>query len=178
METAFLLAARLSHDPRTKHGAVAFDLHNNIIGTGVNGAMRDIDDSKIPWDTDDKYWNVIHAEENLICNLTQVPRYIGGAGVVVSGICCEKCLTRLYQKGFTHIYMADRKFKLMDDPTYQFWKKFNFVKGLIENKIHIEIIPTKSEWLSLLGEKDEKTDSVSGINVRGCSRPGCQCGRR
>lgn len=150
METAFLLAGKLSHDPRTKHGAVAFDLFNNIIGTGVNGAMRDVDDSKIPWDTPDKYWNVIHAEENLICNLTQVPRYIGGAGVVVSGYTCPHCLQLLYQKGFTHIYMCDRTFRLMDDPEYRFWEKFNFIKGLIEDKIHIEIIPTKQSWLNLL----------------------------
>lgn len=96
-----------SPDPRTKHGCVIVNRHNQILATGYNGYARGVNHDLMPKD-DMKYLITIHAEENAIINATQ--SLVGiGCKVYVSGKPCVQCLTKLVSIEPIKIIIGDTK---------------------------------------------------------------------
>jgi len=96
-----LVVAMRSPDPSTKCGAVIVDEENRVVSLGYNGAPRGFDDSDIPWDIrPDKYFWVIHSEENALFNAHQD---VTGCTMYITGRPCYRCLGRILHSGIKRI---------------------------------------------------------------------------
>ncbi len=96
-----------SKDPSSKVGAVIVDENNHIVGTGYNGFVAGIDESKFSWDREGdflstKYPYVVHAEANAILNSTKTD--LSKCRVYVTLATCNECAKLLAQKGIKKIY--------------------------------------------------------------------------
>lgn len=96
-----------SKDPSSKVGAVIVDENNHIVGTGYNGFVAGIDESKFSWKRegdflDTKYPYVVHAEANAILNSTKTN--LDNCRVYVTLAPCNECAKLLAQKGIKKIY--------------------------------------------------------------------------
>lgn len=102
MAEAFLAAQR-SIDPSTVHGSVWVSEDNRIISKGYNGPLQDSDDSQIPLSRPEKYYHLLHSEENCILNCNPSPSEIKGSSIYVTGRPCHKCLRMILRKGIKKI---------------------------------------------------------------------------
>lgn len=109
---AYIVSAR-SKDESTKHGAIIVNQHNHILGVGYNGAIAQIDDSKIPQTRPEKYDYFIHAEQNAIWNCTAPPRNFESR-IYITGPPCGICVSAISQVGIKEIIYGDQ---LCKDPT-------------------------------------------------------------
>ena len=123
MYMAYLAALR-SKDPHTQVGAVLVNNDNKIMSIGYNGAPRDFDDNKVPWNRDpslpyiqQKYPYMCHAEMNAIVNYGGSIKDIKGATVYVTLFPCDDCAKLLAQTGVKKvIYLYDYHH---DEPIYE-----------------------------------------------------------
>lgn len=99
MTMAYELAKR-SHDCQTQHGSIIINDRNQILGTGYNGFIKGIDDSKLPNTRPKKYPWMIHSEVNALLNCEHRPV---GATIYVTGHPCLHCYQCLYQAGIARI---------------------------------------------------------------------------
>lgn len=110
MMMAFCVSAR-SDDQFIQHGAVIVDRDTHyIIGTGYNGTIRGLDETKVDLSNRDlrRAW-MIHAEENAILNCAKHPSSLkNGAIIYITGKPCVNCLQRLINFGISEIVMVDR----------------------------------------------------------------------
>jgi len=95
-----MLATSRSIDPRTKHGCYIVEKSNKPLTMGYNGPIRGIDDDKFNLEPPFKYFEIVHAEINAICNYNGS---LEGATVYLSGWPCSSCLKSLIQKGISKI---------------------------------------------------------------------------
>lgn len=91
--------AKRSHDSQTQHGCILVNNDHEIITTGYNGFIRDIDDSILPNKRPDKYPFMIHAEHNAVLNAARQGRSTLGATAYITGEPCTQCLQILWQAG-------------------------------------------------------------------------------
>jgi dCMP deaminase len=98
----FVVAMR-SCDTSTKHGAVIVSKEGRVLSTGYNGPIRNSVDSEIPSERPEKYYHMIHAEENAILAYNGSYQDIEGSTIYVSGKPCHKCLRMIIQKGIKNI---------------------------------------------------------------------------
>lgn len=64
------ISSKRSKDPKTQAGVCIVNRKNRLVSIGYNGLTEGMIDDTFPWDTDEKYDYVIHAEENAILNST------------------------------------------------------------------------------------------------------------
>lgn len=102
MAMAFV-ATRRSMDPRTKHGGVIVSKDNRPLSWGCNGPLGGIDDDAVPLTAPDKYYVLLHAEENAISSYCGSKADIEGGTCYVTGECCHRCLRELIRKGIRRI---------------------------------------------------------------------------
>jgi len=107
MALAWIIKDR-SHDAETKHGAIAVDQDNKIIGTGYNGFPRYHDDDSLPNARPEKYLWMIHAEANLIYNMVGREASLKGSTIYVTGYPCLECVKAMIQCGVKQIFCMNR----------------------------------------------------------------------
>lgn len=98
--------AKKSPDAQSQYGAVICNEHNEIISTGYNGHMRDIDDRFLPNLRPEKYDWMIHAEHNAILSCARQGKSTLGATVYVTGLPCLQCFEYMWQCGIRKIVYA------------------------------------------------------------------------
>ena len=123
MYIAELVALR-SKDPHTQVGAVIVNEENKIMSVGYNGAPRDFDDNKVPWNRDpqlpytqQKYPYICHAELNAVINYGGPLKDFKNSTVFVTLFPCDSCVKLLSQIGVKKvIYLYDYHH---DEPIYE-----------------------------------------------------------
>ena len=98
----FLVSQR-SIDPSTKCGSVIVSKDGRVLSQGYNGPLKGIDDSVVPLERPDKYFHMIHAEENAILAYNGSFQDIEGSTIYITGSPCHKCLRMIIQKGIGKI---------------------------------------------------------------------------
>jgi len=120
-----------SKDPSSKVGAVIVDASNHIVGTGYNGFIAGIDETKFSWERkgdflDTKYPYVVHAEANALINSTKAD--LAGCSVYVTLAPCNECAKLIAQKGIKKVYYLLDKYPNVD--TFVAAKKIFDIKGI------------------------------------------------
>ncbi len=120
-----------SKDPSSKVGAVIVDEKNHIIGTGYNGFVAGIDETKFSWAREGeflqtKYPYVVHAEANAILNCTRAD--LSGCRLYVTLAPCNECAKLVAQKGIAKVYYLLDKYP--DQDTFVAARKIFEIKGI------------------------------------------------
>jgi dCMP deaminase len=97
-------AELFSKDPSKKVAAIliAHDTHQ-ILSTGYNGLCRGLQETEERWTRPMKYLNVIHAEQNAVCNAARSGIKIENSICVVTMFPCVDCCKALIQSGIDTI---------------------------------------------------------------------------
>jgi len=103
-----------SIDPSTKHGAVIVSKNNRILSSGYNGPIKGSDDDAVPLTRPEKYYHLLHSEENCLLAYSGSSQDIAESTCYVTGRPCHKCLRMLIQKGIKRIVHSG-KFSLVID---------------------------------------------------------------
>ena len=102
LSLAFVVSRR-SFDPSSRCGCVLVSLDNRILSTGYNGPLKYSIDKEIPLTRPERYYHMIHAEENAIIAYSGSYQDIQGATAYVTSRPCHRCLRMLLQKGITKV---------------------------------------------------------------------------
>jgi len=102
----FLIAQR-SIDTGTKCGAIIVSKDNRVLSQGYNGPLKKIHDSQVPMTRPEKYYHMIHAEENAILAYNGSYQDIQGSSIYITGTPCHKCLRMIIQKGISEIVVPE-----------------------------------------------------------------------
>lgn len=142
-ETFFSLCievSKRSHDANTQHGCVLINQDNEIITTGYNGVIRNVDETQIPNVDKTKYPFFLHSEHNAILNCARQGKSSKGSIAYITGAPCEICLQSLYQAGIVEIrYAINHKTSMMTDKDRQ--NRIKFIKALIGSKMRFTPLP-------------------------------------
>jgi dCMP deaminase len=114
MAMAFVLTRR-SIDPRTQHGGIIVSSDNRPLSWGCNGPLAGINDREVPLTAPDKYYDLLHAEENALTNYCGSRSDIFGATCYVTGECCHRCLRELMQKGIKRVVQGHVRSVMIHD---------------------------------------------------------------
>lgn len=92
--------SKRSIDPATKHGCVIVDECKRVLSVGYNGPIAGINDDLVPLTRPEKYYWMLHAEQNaiLFCNAS-----MQNSTVYITGRPCSICVRMLLQKGVREI---------------------------------------------------------------------------
>lgn len=96
--TMAFLACQRSPDEQTKIGAVLTDKHHRVLGMGFNGFPRGAKDHNLPKTRPDKYFYMVHAEDNCISNSNVIPEP-EKCTMYITAFPCEVCLKKIIQEG-------------------------------------------------------------------------------
>jgi len=111
---AFIVAQR-SFDPSSKCGTVIVSKDKRVLATGYNGPIKGSVDEEIPLTRPDRYFHMIHGEENALLAYSGSYQDIQGATVYITSRPCYKCLRMLLQKGIMKIVYGGNLTKVVDD---------------------------------------------------------------
>jgi dCMP deaminase len=101
------VVAMRSFDPSSKCGCVIVSKDGRVLSTGYNGPVKGSIDEKIPLTRPERYYHMIHAEENALLAYSGSYQDIQGATVYLTGSPCHRCLRMMIQKGITRIVRSD-----------------------------------------------------------------------
>jgi dCMP deaminase len=107
-----LFTSLRSKDPSSKVGAVIVNHKNRIIGTGYNGFIAGIDESRFSWEREGewlrtKYPYVVHAEANAILNSTT--SQMEDCRIYSTLYPCNECAKKIAQKEIKEVvYLSDK----------------------------------------------------------------------
>jgi dCMP deaminase len=128
------LASTRSLDARTRCGAVITSPEKDVIATGYNSFVRDIDDRVLPNSGDAKYDFMIHAEHNAVLACARHGKSCKGAHLYSTGRPCLNCLQFAYQAGVSKLYYLNHNFhKGFESETM----KFNILVSLMQDNMRI-----------------------------------------
>lgn len=91
------VVSKRSKDPRTQVGAVIVSYTNRVLSLGYNGTPVHMDDETFPWDTDEKYDYVVHAERNAILNYRGSFDDFVGSTIYITHFPCPECAKEIAQ---------------------------------------------------------------------------------
>jgi len=97
------VVARKSFDPSSKCGCVIVSKDGRILATGYNGPLPDSNDVEVPLIRPDRYYVMIHGEENALLAYSGSYTDIQGATAYITGRFCHRCLRMLLRKGITRL---------------------------------------------------------------------------
>ncbi len=128
-----------SKDPSSKVGAVIVDANNHIIGTGYNGFVAGIDETKLSWSREGDFMNtkypyVVHAEANAILNATKSD--LTGCRIYITLSSCNECAKLIAQKGIKEVYYLLDKYPDLD--TFKAAKKIFALKNIVNQQLKME----------------------------------------
>lgn len=101
-----------SKDPNSKVGAVIVNDRNHIVGTGYNGFIAGVDESRFSWEREGKWINtkypyVVHAEANAI--LSSTTDDLRNCFIYATLFPCNECAKHIAQKKIREvIYLSDK----------------------------------------------------------------------
>jgi dCMP deaminase len=101
-----LWVSKRSPDISTKHGCVAVNKKNQIIGVGYNGFVRGTNDNLMPQERPLKYDCILHSEENCILNCNSS---LENATLFITGFPCVKCWRLIIQSGIKKVIYGSIK---------------------------------------------------------------------
>jgi len=137
LEIACVVSKR-SHDPQTQCGAVLVSPSNEIIATGYNGFMRDVNETQLPNIRPDKYPFMIHAETNLLLSCARQGKSTIGCTVYVTGHPCDICLQHMWQAGINKIVYGNQKISMLEDKSVK--KRIDLIRFLTQNRLEIKYV--------------------------------------
>ncbi len=100
------LVAQKSMDTFTKCGAIWVSKSNKVLSLGYNGPLQNIDDNKVPTTRPEKYFWMLHAEENCLLSYNGEASGVEDSRIYVTGRPCHRCLRMILQKGIKKIIYA------------------------------------------------------------------------
>jgi len=124
--TMCFLAAQRSIDQSTKHGCVAVDDENTLLGIGYNGPIRGSDDTKVPQERPAKYAYFIHSEENLIIASAKNGVSLKNSTFYVTGHPCTTCFRMIKQVGAKRIVYGMVGSACVDENAKKIINEMNF----------------------------------------------------
>jgi len=154
MNLCFDISLR-SMDPSSKHGCIAVDQDDIIVGTGYNGPVRGSEDSSIPVERPTKYFFFEHAERNLIYHCARRGASLKDCKIYITGFPCLDCLRGIIQSGFSKVIYGPYNSVLTKSDDYLSMydtmlknqqiriKRFFYDKALFELRPEIEILVMK-----------------------------------
>ncbi len=102
---AYLISQR-SIDTNTTCGAVLVANDGRVLSTGYNGPPKGAVDEKTPMVRPDKYFVMLHAEENALLSYFGSAQDLVGSTMYITGSPCSRCLRDMIQKGIKRIVYA------------------------------------------------------------------------
>jgi len=133
VEMAFNISKR-SCDGQSHCGCVLTTKTHEILATGYNGFMRDINDTRLPNLRPEKYPWMIHAEHNAILSCARQGKSTLDAIAYVTGEPCIYCLQYLWQAGITDIIHGTNQTSMQDE---EMDLKAEIFKYLTDHKLNI-----------------------------------------
>ncbi len=144
LSIAFKVAER-SHDAQTHCGAVIVN-GKDIIATGYNGFMRNIDDSVLPNMRPAKYDWMIHAEHNAILACARQGKSTLGTIMYVTGHPCQYCCQYIQQAGIQEVVWGNHQTNMQNDPKKRQMEKL--IKALVRKDLKFRNVDFPSEeWV-------------------------------
>jgi deoxycytidylate deaminase len=146
------LASRRSLDPRTQHGCIIVSKDNRPLSWGNNGPLGGIDDSRVPLSAPEKYYHLLHSEENAILSYCGSNADIEGGTCYVTGECCYRCLRGAVRKGIRRIVQGHVKsFMIHTVPDEEFVREQRAKQLLVElSKVRVENVGPRPEIRAVL----------------------------
>ena len=137
---AYLVSNR-SLDAQTKCGAILISPEKDIISTGYNSFVRNIDDTVLPNLRDEKYPFFLHAEHNAILACARHGKKCKGSILYVTGPPCINCLQLISQAGISEIYYLNHNIHNGHEKEKGVW---NILVSLLSDNLRlIKIEPSK-----------------------------------
>tara|TARA_R110000824_G_scaffold327224_1_gene514127 strand:+ start:22 stop:603 length:582 start_codon:yes stop_codon:yes gene_type:complete len=103
---AYRISTR-SLDPQTQCGAIIITPEKDIVATGYNSFVRDIDDSVLPNLRPEKYDWMLHAEHNAILSCARRGVSCNKCYAYITGPPCIYCTQYMYQVGIKKIFYTE-----------------------------------------------------------------------
>jgi len=116
--TLAFVAAQRSFDPSSKCGCIIVSKCGRVLSTGYNGPLKGSDDTKIPLTRPEKYYHMLHSEENALLAYDGSAEDIRSATAYVTGRPCHKCLRMLIQKGIIRIVYGKNNTLVIDQADF------------------------------------------------------------
>jgi deoxycytidylate deaminase len=138
MAMAFVVCRR-SIDPRTKHGGIIVSKDNVPLSFGCNGPLGGIDDTMIPLTAPEKYYHLLHAEENSLLSYSGSNSDIQGGTCYVTGECCHRCLRGLIRKGIKRIVQGHVRSVMIHDADVEEREREHTAKMIMINESGIRV---------------------------------------
>lgn len=110
------VAAMRSFDPSSKCGTIIVSKNNRVLSAGYNGPLKNSIDVEIPLTRPEKYYHMLHGEENALLAYSGSYQDIDEGTAYVTGRPCHKCLRMLIQKGIKRIVHSKNITKVIDLP--------------------------------------------------------------
>lgn len=106
-----------SKDPSSKVGAVIVNDRNHIVGTGYNGFVAGVDESRFRWEREGewlqtKYPYVVHAESNAI--LSSTTDDLRNCRIYTTLFPCNDCAKQIAQKKIAEVIFLSDKYRDQD----------------------------------------------------------------
>jgi len=111
---AYVVAQR-SFDASSKCGCVLVSKDNRVLSTGYNGPLKHSIDEEIPLTRPEKYYHMLHGEENALLAYSGSHQDIQNSTAYITGRPCHKCLRMLLQKGITRIIYGENETKIVNE---------------------------------------------------------------
>lgn len=106
LELTFNVAKR-SNDSQTQCGAIIVSPSNEIVSTGYNGIIRDINNEILPNVRPEKYMWMVHAEHNAILSCARQGKSTMNCKMYITGHPCIMCCQYIWQVGIKEIIYGD-----------------------------------------------------------------------
>jgi len=106
--------AQASFDPSSKCGAVIVSYDGRILSTGYNGPLKHSKDEEIPLVRPNRYFHMIHSEENAILAYNGSYQDIVNSTIYVTSRPCHRCLRMIIQKGITRVVYGQGITRVVD----------------------------------------------------------------
>lgn len=147
MAMAHLISKR-SLDPRSQFGSVLVSMTNEVISTGYNSFIRNVNNDILPNYSPPKYDWMMHSELNAILNAARAGKSTLNSKLYVNGPCCLSCLQYCWQAGIVHIIHGSKIANMMKNDEYNVNKEI-FLE-LTKNRLIIEEFQEDDHFFKLL----------------------------
>ena len=130
-----------SSDSQTKHGAIIVNDDHEIVATGYNGVLRDIDNYQLPNQRPEKYCWHIHAEANSILSCARQGKSTLNTTIYVTGEPCINCYQYIWQSGIKRVIFGQQNSHMHDEEMLTKIELFKFLTQLTILEIKVDKEP-------------------------------------
>jgi len=130
-----------SNDAQTRYGCVIVSPSKEIVATGYNGHIRNVEKSILPNLRPEKYEWMIHSEPNALLSCARQGKSTLGCTVYVTGVPCLQCLQFMWQAGIVEIVYLEHKANMLSEDMQT---KLLLVQKLTKGKLIVRKFDDKS----------------------------------